>query len=110
MINNIYAIGNTLTLINDVEDITYVSYLIINANRIKYLTDIVNRLTNVNLMVRLINGADACSVYVAGVNDVTDTPPLVRPQAVLGQVWVNARITQPSRLQPLAVLPIGRCR
>ncbi|MBN8220922.1 MAG: hypothetical protein J0L53_08345 [Spirochaetes bacterium] len=75
MINNIYAIGNTLTLINGVQDITYISYLIINANRIKYMTDIVNRLTNVDLLVKILNGADACTVYAPGINDtsVTDT-------------------------------------
>jgi hypothetical protein len=73
MINNIYAIGNTLTLINGVQDITYISYLVINANRIKYMTDIVNQLTNVDLLVKILNGADACTVYAAGVNDTSGT-------------------------------------
>lgn len=92
MLNEITAISNTVALMLGAEDFGYVKALINNTStttptgvrRMRYLTYIVNNLTNVDLMVRVINGADACSRYVAGVNTVTDTAGTC---ATAGGIW-----------------------
>ena len=75
MLNEITAIQNTVDLMIQSQDFTYVKSLLLGVNRIRYLTNIINQLTNVGLMIKVINGADACTVYQTGVNDTfaTDT-------------------------------------
>lgn len=74
MLNEITAIQNTVDLMIQTEYFQYVKNLLLGVNRIRYLTYIVNNLTNVGLMIKVLNGADACTVYTSSNNTVaTDT-------------------------------------
>lgn len=63
LINEISGNGitNLITLVNDVTDLDYVMEVVKNIDQIRFLTNTINGIVNIDLMVKVFNGADTCT-------------------------------------------------
>ena len=65
------AISNVISLINDSYNTTPVESLVKDSTRVRYLTDIINKITNIQLMLTIINGPSGNGSDGASISKLT---------------------------------------